>query len=188
MPYGGAGWLCRCDCGNETRVGGGALRRGTSTSCGCSCTAKLVTRATTHGLHKHPLYRAWSRMKDRCYYEKHRYYADYGGRGIEVCPRWRDDFQSFYDDNLPAWREGLELDRIQNDGPYSPENCRWSTKTEQGRNKRNNVFLTLEGQSKLLLVWAEELGIPANTLRVRRAHGWSDAQCLLTPYGQRPSV
>ena len=184
MPYTGSAYLCRCDCGNEKIVGGAVLRRGSSTSCGCYSTKTLVARSTTHGLHQHPLYRAWCRMKERCTYKKHVYYDRYGGRGIKICKRWKD-FQSFYDDNIDRWKPGLTIDRIDNDGNYSPENCRWVSQAEQNRNRSNAVTMTLNGKTDKLVHWAKRLNLPQNALRCRRASGWTDHEALTTPYGQK---
>lgn len=122
-------------------------------------------------------------MKERCYYEKHVYFSRYGGRGIVVCERWQD-FQTFFDDNIGRWQPGLSLDRIDNDGPYSPENTRWVGRRAQARNKSNTVVMTLEGETLPLVQWAERLGLPPNVLRCRRASGWSDERALTTPHQQ----
>lgn len=121
-------------------------------------------------------------MKERCFYTGHTYYAHYGGRGITVCPRWLL-FDNFLEDNADKWRDGLTLDRIDTNGDYSPDNCRWVTQEVQNRNKRNIVKMTLDNETLPLVVWAERTGLPANTLRLRRANGWSDADAIQTPYG-----
>jgi hypothetical protein len=179
MPYGGAGYLCRCDCGSEKLIGATTLRKGNSTGCGCVSLQLLVKRSTTHGLTNHPLYGAWCRMKDRCYYEKHLHFDRYGGRGIKVCERWLT-FENFYSDNLGRWKPGLTLDRENNDGDYSPDNCRWTTRLVQTRNRSNTVKMTLNGETLSIGEWAERIGVSRNALYLRRRMGWSDERSLTT--------
>lgn len=180
---GAAAFLCRCGCGIEKRVSGTSLRLGLSTSCGCAKPEKLREVNTTHGKSNHPLYRVWANMKARCSHKRNSGFRHYGGRGIRVCERWHN-FQPFYDDNIGDWQPGLTLDRIDNDGDYSPNNCRWATHAAQNRNKRNTVKMTLGNRTRLLIDWAKINGISVEALRRRRRRGWSDKRALTTPTRQ----
>ena len=144
-------WKCRCDCGNIGVVRTDQLTRGISNSCGCygreQSRAATIKRNTTHGLRRHSLYRIWHHMRERCLCKNDKAYRLYGARGIYVCDEWKDDFKAFYDWSIAnGWRKGLTIDRIDNDGPYAPWNCRWVTQDVQNKNKRTNVHLIVDGK------------------------------------------
>jgi hypothetical protein len=122
---------CLCECGNITNVMLNKLRNNSTKSCGCYQKEK----ATTHGLHKHSLYKTWNNMIHRCYHSNHIHYKYYGGRGIKICDRWLNSFQNFLID-MGERPEGTTLDRKNNDGNYEPSNCRWATPKEQIKNRR----------------------------------------------------
>jgi hypothetical protein len=130
-------WNCKCDCGNVCVKTSEHIRSGNTKSCGCLMVSVFNTVNKTHGKSSHPLYAVWRGMKSRCYNPNKENYRNYGGRGIQVCEEWRGDFYSFYTwATHNGWKKGLEIDRIDNDKGYSPENCRCVTKAENLKNKR----------------------------------------------------
>lgn len=124
-------------------------------------------------------YSRWKAMRNRCYNPKHTYYYNYGGRGITICEEWKENYQAFCDwANKSGYKTGLTLDRIDNDKGYSPENCRWATRKEQGRNQRTNRKITIQGQTRLLCEWAELSGISSKEIHKRIKRGWDNDKLL----------
>lgn len=148
-----ARWLCLCDCGNKKRVRGGDLNQGKTTSCGCYKRERTVITHTKHGKRWTKTYYVWLGMRSRCANPKRVEYKNYGGRGIKVCSRW-DSFSNFLKD-MGEQPKGKQLDRINNNGGYSPENCRWATRKQQMRNTRGNRYFTIHGNRKSLSEWCE---------------------------------
>ena len=159
-------WRCVCDCGNETTVYGGSLRSGNTKSCGC-INAKQNPRYK-HGLSKTRLYHSWNAMMQRCNNPKDKRYANYGGRGISVCKEWQD-FMTFRDWALSnGYASDLSIDRIDVNGNYCPENCRWATRIEQANNTTRNHYVTYNGETHTVAEWARLLGIDQSSLRKYR--------------------
>lgn len=130
-------------------------------------------------------YRAWSSIKTRCVSGAHISYKNYGGRGIKMCDRWVHSFPNFLFDMGKAPSIQHSIDRIDNDGDYEPSNCRWSTKKEQGNNRRTNIVLTYKGKSKTLMLWCVQLGIDHGTILKRIRGGWTVSDALSKPVDKR---
>lgn len=175
-------WLCVCDCGNEITAITSRLKNGHVRSCGCLSRETTSKTKKTHGECRSRLYVSWCRMKARCYYPKTRNFHRWGGRGIKVCDEWKNDFLAFKSWAVAnGYRDDLTLDRIDSDGNYCAENCRWIPIKEQARNRSTNVRY----QGKCLVEWAEETGISLKTLSYRLRHGWSFEKALKTQVRQQ---
>lgn len=132
-----------------------------------------------HGLCKTRLYSIYMNMKTRCYNKNNSHYKYYGKRGIKVCNEWLHDFQAFYDWSMSnGYNDNLTIDRINVDGNYEPDNCRWITKHDQCYNTRYNVYLTYNGKTQTMKEWADELGINLGTISYRYRKGKSTKECL----------
>jgi len=166
-------WRCQCDCGSLVEVGSSNLAMGKSKSCGCLRNSERVARSKTHGLTGSPEYIAWSGMKARCFRPYAINYANYGGRGITVAAEWLS-FEAFFRDMGPKPSPEHSLDRIDSNGNYCAENCRWATTAEQSRNTRQNVWVTYSGQRLTLTDAAALAGLRLNTVQERRRRGWPD--------------
>jgi hypothetical protein len=190
-PRRGGNWSCRCKCGAERVVIGESLTSGKSTSCGCLFRENSRTAATTHGHTRgremSPEYGSWRAMVERCTNPANKCYPLYGGRGIVVCGRWRDSFEAFLEDMGARLSPKHSLDRIDPNGGYEPENCRWLTHKEQCRNRRRHTTLTHLGETLCVSEWAERIGISVNTLHYRLSRGW-DAERTLTEPVRKPNA
>jgi hypothetical protein len=174
--------LCRCACGVEKAVLKGNLVNGTSTSCGCLRIAALAERVKTHGASGTRTYRIWGAMKTRATNAKIDCAKHYSLRGIKCCQRWMDSFESFLSDMGEA-PEGMSLDRIDCDGDYCPENCRWATWKEQQSNRRDTVLVQYQGQMVPVAEAERMAGLSTNTVRSRIRLGWPEANWFDPPLG-----
>ncbi len=177
--HGNSLWLFRCDCGNQIVAIGSRVKNGYIKSCGClpiekardNC-KKLGIKSKTHGVSGSKQYGVWCAMLRRCENKNVGSYKYYGGRGIKVCKRWHS-FENFWKDMGSTYRDGLEIDRIDNNGNYEPKNCRWVTKKEQMNNCRRNKLISFGGKSLTMSEWQEQTGISQKTIRNRLLAGWS---------------
>jgi hypothetical protein len=180
-------WWVRCRCGKEFgRKSTHLLNRKIKNpqSCGCAIPEQVSARFKTHGLKAHRLYNIWFKMIRRCSSPLSQDWNRYGGRGIRVCERWHD-IHNFVADMDSSFKKGLTIDRIDNDGDYTPENCRWATDLEQNRNKNNNRWIEADGERKLLCDWAVDLGCYPSTILSRLSWGWSEQEAATVPIGSR---
>lgn len=174
-------YLCECTCGATVKVVKHQLTRGLTKSCGCLFTEKLIERNTKHGLTKHPLHGLWQGMISRCTIPSASGYHNYGGRGIKVCAEWRTDFSRFLADVGERPNPTYTLDRIDNNGDYSPENCRWASPREQAASCRRACLLCLEGVTAHLAAWARAADLPSQVVSGRLRRGWSIERALTQP-------
>lgn len=177
---GQAYWKCLCDCGNTVIVAGNKLRSGHTRSCGCYKTTVQHRTHLIHGLTNSQLYVAWRNMISRCCNPKNTMAHRYSKRGITICEDWRRDFSAFAAWALQnGYEEGLTLDRIDVDGNYCPENCRWITRDEQYLNRSDNHFIEAFGERKTIKEWADSSGIKYDTIERRiNAYGWSPERAV----------
>lgn len=179
--------LCLCDCGTEIIVPGASLRSGNTKSCGCQRSEVTTLRnknASTHGMSKTVIFKSWVSMITRCENPHTPAYRLYGGRGITVCSRWRESFENFYAD-MGKRPPAHQLDRIDNNGPYSPDNCRWATLKMQANNRRTNHRITYNGKTQNIGEWAKELGLKKSTLSKRFKSGYSIKESLVSTHLSR---
>jgi hypothetical protein len=169
-------WTCACDCGRTATIVGSCLASGRTSSCGCLNREALSRASTKHGMTGSREYTAHAAMKRRCSNPNVSDYGRYGGRGIKVCERW-EKFENFYEDMGPA-PEGHSIDRIDVDGDYCPENCRWADDVTQGNNKRNNRRVIAGGESLTVAEWARKAGLPCSTVLSRLRRGWSPERAV----------
>lgn len=157
-------YKCLCDCGKETIVYQGKIISGQTKSCGCI--------SKKHGMWDTRLYNIWRGMIKRCCLKTNRDYYRYGERGISIFEEWKKDFKLFYEWSIQnGYKEGLTIDRINNDEGYFPQNCRWATQKEQANNKRTNVFVYIDGEKKTIKEWSEKIGVPPWRMYQRKSRG-----------------
>lgn len=169
--HGNRHWLCECDCGSFKKIFQGSLLNKKTLSCGCLQRERTSEANTQHSYSTEPLHRIWRAIKYRCYGKNGKFYKYYGGRGISVCDSWRTSYLEFRSWALASgYKEGLTIDRIDGDGDYCPENCRWATRLEQANNIRTNIHIEWNGQVHTITEWASILGISRSAFYWRIKH------------------
>lgn len=164
-------WEFQCDCGTLKRIRSSHVLSGAVISCGCRMRETGKVSNLIHGKSSSRTYIAWASMCGRCLNPNNQAYKYYGGRGIYVCEEWKQ-FVNFYRD-MGSVPDGYSLDRINNDGPYSKENCRWATDYQQAQNKSNNRIFSISGETKTMSQWAREYKIDVRKVHARLKAGWS---------------
>lgn len=157
-------WICQCDCGKLKEISGNDLRSGDTKSCGCQRYIMSSKGSRTHGLSKSLEYDIWVHIKQRCTNPENKAFHNYGKRQITMCDRWIESFENFYAD-MGRKPKGLSVERRDNDGNYEPSNCYWGTRSEQSRNRRDNIWLEHDGENMVLQDWANRFNVNATSLK-----------------------
>lgn len=177
--------MFQCVCGKIKEIGVSNVASGKTKSCGCM--SKILWQQSEYGKSKHHgrftrLYSIYAAMKQRCCNPNYFESQYYGGRGITICDEWKNNFVAFRDWAMAnGYKDGLSIDRVNTNKGYSPDNCRWATAKEQSRNKRNNIMITLNGETHCLIEWCEILDLPYQTIEMRIHRGWDKEKAITTP-------
>ena len=177
-------FICMCDCGRETRVNPSFVIKGTVKTCGdheCEFHKQVMhTVGVKHGKYNSPVYKRWQGMKDRCYNPNSTHYKNYGGRGIKICDEWKNDFPAFEKWAMEnGFKKELSIDRIDVNGDYCPENCRWVDAKTQAANKRIKlVYYDIDGVQDTISGWSKRTGVATGTLRKRMLRGMTMREAI----------
>jgi hypothetical protein len=184
----GAKFLFRCECGKEFVARSNDVRKGRVKSCGCVNRVERAAAVTKHGFWKHPTYTAWIHIKDRCNNPRNAEFEHYGGRGIKICEEWANDSGAFCRWSMAnGWKKGLTIDRIDVNGDYEPDNCRWVSMEVQQNNKRNNHIIEFCGEKMSLSQLAHKTGVSRNRLYYRIVVKGMSAEVAVSRANQRIS-
>ena len=167
-------WDCVCICGNHRTLNRQEIITGKRKSCGCMAAELMRKSNTVHGDSHTRRHNIWSGMRERCYTKTDSHYPGYGGRGITVCREWLLNYTAFRDwATANGYTDELSIDRIDNNGPYSPENCRWVNHRSQCNSTRRNHCIEINGEQKTIAEWSRISGVKGPTIRKRLLLGWS---------------
>ena len=175
-------FICKCDCGSTKIVSRSDLTSMKTQSCGCLRNECAIQRRFKHGKSNDRIYMIWRGMKRRCYNPNEKCYRYYGGKNIKVCAEWKDDFMSFYQwaiDN--GYRDDLTIDRIDVNGDYAPNNCRWITLQEQHNNRSDNRYVTIGGVTKHISEWYAVSPVTTATIYARIKNGMDIEKAIMMP-------
>lgn len=180
-------WLCKCECGNTIIAHGASLRSGNTRSCGCLMREYSRKLNYKHGISQTRIQNIYNGLKARCYNKNNPRYKSYGYRGVQICDEWLKSVKNFYDWAMSnGYKDDLTIDRIDNNGDYCPENCRWVNLQEQNRNTSRNRLFTMNGKTQCVTDWAKVLGLNPVTVLGRINRGkWSVEKALTTPVKHR---
>lgn len=176
---------CVCDCGKIKTYILSNIKNGHTKSCGCLIKDNKKPRTIKHGQYKTSEFKAWQSMIQRCYNTNSHNFKLYGGRGITVCDKWRDSFESFLQDIGKKPSKKHQLDRINNNANYTPDNCRWSTPQQNSNNRRNTIYVLFNNELVTISDLSKRYNINNNILRSRIKRGWSVKQALTKPHKKR---
>jgi hypothetical protein len=166
-------WRCTCECGAECEALSFLLRRGEKQSCGCLKKEAIARVNYRHGKTRTKIYGIWHSMMQRCYDNNSHAFIRYGGRGITVCDKWKS-----FDADMGDKPEGMSLERIDNNGDYSPGNVVWASAKAQSNNRRNNVVIEINGRKQTMQQWADESGVKLGTIWMRLKRGWNAERAI----------
>lgn len=173
-------YLCKCDCGNTAILRGEDIKSGNTKSCGCVRRQMTIDKNFKHGFAHTPMYNVWAGMKERCSRKGNRSYKNYGERGITVSNDWLD-YKNFHRDMVATYRDGLTLERVDNEKGYSKENCIWANRETQGNNTRRNHFIEYNGETLTISKMARKHNAKPYIVQKRIYTGWSVEKALTTP-------
>lgn len=184
-------YKCQCDCGNVHHASTNSLTQYVIKSCGCLNKERIDSKPfKTHGMTKTRIYKIYQDMIARCYKKSNTSYERYGGVGIVVCDRWLESFENFYEDVKDGYSDSLTLDRFPDEkGHYSPTNFRWATYQQQSENKKNTIYLIIDGERKTLMDWSRVSGVSARLIRFRiKTMKWNDIKMAVFKPSVRKNV
>lgn len=175
-------FLCKCDCGNEICVSSSNLKSGYVKSCGCYQQECRIKNNTSHGMSKTRLYKIWKGIKRRCINKNYAQFQYYGGRGITICDEWENNYLNFYNWAINnGYDDYLSIDRIDLNRNYEPNNCRWVDKFKQANNKRNNHYITYNGETHTIAEWGNLSFLTPKQIQKRLRLGWDVQKIFTTP-------
>jgi len=178
-------WFCTCDCGKTINVESQSIRTGNTKSCGCLEKELNIKRSTTHNMRSTPEYDIWASAKQRVSNPNNKGFKNYGGRGIRMSKLWFNSFSEFIKDMGKRPSVNYTIERIDNNGNYCKENCKWATRKVQGNNTRHCKYIEYDGEIKTLTQWCEYLNLPYHTIKRRLYRGWSIKDAFVKPIQNR---
>lgn len=177
-------WIFKCKCGKTFSALSYSVLSGKKKSCGC-LRNRDYSKSLRHNMSNNRFYHSWVAIMQRCYNENDSHYKRYGARGIYVCDDWKDPifFIKWAESTHPSGK-GFSVDRVDNDGPYAPWNCRWATPKQQSQNRRTNTIIEMDGESKSIAEWCDIYKTKYSSVLARIQHGWNPEEAIKTPIGK----